>query len=237
MSKGADMSNATTLEILHRDDLPLGGFAGLREHRLVQDRRAWGDHRDPQAWDGIGNFVYLADARFIPKGDTGMHPHHEVDVISVMVDGRIAHGGSLEDGQSLVAGDVQVQRAGGEGFQHNEVNPDETENRMIQLWVLPDEKGQPAGYRVYKPRAGAVTRIYGGNGDQNETFASRTTLDVAMLGAGQEIQFDGLFLAYLTKGRGLANGNEVADGDLLRGEGLSFEALEDVQLTVVQRAD
>jgi len=231
------MNNTTTLEILHRDDLPLGGFAGLREHRLVQDRRAWGNQRNSQAWDGIGNFVYLADARFIPKGDTGMHPHHEVDVISVIVQGRIAHAGSLGDGQNLVAGDVQVQRAGGEGFRHNEVNPDVTENRMIQLWVLPEEKGQPAGYRVYQPRAGVVTRVYGGRRGQNETFASRTTIDVAMLEAGQEIRFDGLFLGYLTKGRGLANGNEVADGDLLRGEELSFEALEDAQLTVVQRID
>ena len=34
---------------------------------------------------------------------------------------------------------VQVQRAGGEGFSHNEINPDDIENRMIQLWVVPEQ--------------------------------------------------------------------------------------------------
>lgn len=99
------------LQILHRDDLPLGGFAGLKEHRLVKDRRIGGDGN---AWNGLGNFVYLADARFLPKGETKMHPHKEIDVISVMVEGRIAHEGSLEHGQSLEANQVQAQRAGGE---------------------------------------------------------------------------------------------------------------------------
>lgn len=221
-------------EVLRRDDFPLGGFAGLKEHRLVQGHQAWGNRRSPDAWDGIGNFVYLADARFIPHGETGMHPHHEVDVVSVMVEGRIAHAGSLEDGRNLSAPEVQVQRAGGEGFQHNEVNPDGVENRLIQLWVLPESEGQAADYRVYQPKRGEVTRIYGGDSSQTDTFPSRTTIDIAMLNGDQEVRFDGAFLAYLTKGRGMANGAEVADGDLLRGNGLTFTALEDVQLTVVQ---
>ena len=41
-------------------------------------------------------------------------------------------------------------------------------------------------------------------------------------------------LMYLTKGKGTANGTSVADGDLMRGDELSFEALEDVQLIVVR---
>jgi len=53
------------MEILHRDDLHLGGFAGLREHRLVMDKRLAGDNAEPGTWSGLGNFVYLADARFI----------------------------------------------------------------------------------------------------------------------------------------------------------------------------
>ena len=49
------------MEILHRDDLTLGGFAGLREHRLVMGSKVFGGHREPGTWDGIGNFVYLAE--------------------------------------------------------------------------------------------------------------------------------------------------------------------------------
>ncbi len=225
------------MEILHRDDLPLGGFAGLKEHRLITDRRVFGASKSPGAWDGVGNFVYFADARFMPRGETGMHPHHEVDVISVMVEGRVSHGGSLESGAQLVAPDVQVQRAGGEGFEHNEVNPDTSENRMLQLWVLPEQPGEPAGYRVFHPERGKVTRVYGGESPGAETFASKTTIDIAVLEAGQEATFRGPLLAYLSRGRGRANGREVTDGDLVRSDELTFSAEEDVQLTVVSSAE
>ena len=129
------------IEILHRDDLKKGGFAGVREYRVVMDSRAFGDRVNPDTWPGIGNFVYLADAQIIPGGETGMHPHHEVDVISCMLEGRISHGGSLEHGMELSGYDVQVQRAGGDGFSHNESNPDDTENHFLQLWVLPYTDG------------------------------------------------------------------------------------------------
>ena len=172
------------IEILHRDSLPLGGFAGLKEHRLVVDKRINGDG---SAWDGLGSFVYLADASFLPKGETRLHSHKEIDVISVMVEGRIAHKGSLEHGKGMEANKVQVQRAGGEGFSHNEVNPDPESNRMIQLWVLPETPGERAGYKSYSLKQGTVTQIYGGNKEQDETFDSRTILKVGMLNKDQNI--------------------------------------------------
>ncbi len=226
--------NANQLEVLHRDDLPLGGFAGLKEHRMVQDQKAWGENRNPAAWDGIGSFVYLANSRFVPKGETGMHPHREIDVISIMVEGRISHGGSLEDGKVLAFPQVQIQSAGSEGFKHNEVNPDDMPNRMLQLWVLPEQKGLKSGYQVIDPQQGNVTRIYGGLQEQQQTFPSATLIDVAMLDAIQRCDFEGPFLAYLSKGRGTANGVEAVDGDLIRGESLRFVASENVQLTVVR---
>jgi redox-sensitive bicupin YhaK (pirin superfamily) len=225
---------ATSIEILHRDDLPLGGFAGLKEHRLVTDSKAWGSHRSPGAWDGLGHFVYLADARFLPNGETTLHPHREVDVISVMVEGRIAHEGSLGDGGQLNTHDVQVQRAGGEGFTHNEVNPDDTGNRMIQLWVLPENSGEPSGYKTYTPSWGALTRVYGGLADQQETFDSHTVMDVGLLHSGDTAAAPGEFIAYITKGQGTASGSPVTDGDLIRGSDLQFVANEDVQLIVIR---
>ncbi|NRA21681.1 MAG: pirin family protein, partial [Oceanospirillaceae bacterium] len=108
------------MQILQRDSLPLGGFAGLTEKRLIKDKKVGGDSSN---WDGLGSFVYLADANYLPYGETKMHSHSEIDVITVMITGRLTHEGSMKDGQSMVANQVQVQRAGGEGFSHNEVNP------------------------------------------------------------------------------------------------------------------
>lgn len=224
------------MQILHRDNLPLGGFAGLREHRLVMGSKVFARHRDPGAWDGLGNFVYLADARFLPGGETQLHSHREIDVISVMVEGRIAHEGSLEHGKEMRGTDVQVQRAGGEGFSHNEINPDDTENRMIQLWVLPERPGEPAGYLFYQPGPGGLTRVYGGTTGQKETFHSHTLVDIGLLETGQTASVRGSYLAYLTRGAGLVNGTPVKDGDLVRGEDLAFSATENSRLIIVHLA-
>jgi quercetin 2,3-dioxygenase len=218
------------VQILHRDDLVLGGFAGLVEHRLVVDRRVGGGN---DTSEGLGNFVYLADARFLPKGETRMHPHKEIDVISVIVEGRIIHEGSLEHGQSMNADQAQAQRAGGEGFVHNEVNPDDEKNRMIQLWVLPETSGEPAAYKFYDLQQGKMTRIYGGPKDQNETLDSHTIMEVGMLSADQEVSRNGEFLAYVTRGSGHLNGQAVKDGDLVRGDNLNFKAADDVQIIVI----
>lgn len=220
------------MEILQRDSLPLGGFQGVREHQLVTDAKAFGPNANRSSWQGIGNFVYLADARFVPHGETKLHGHREIDVISVMVEGRIAHEGSLEHGQQLDRGYVQAQRAGGEGFSHNEINPDATENRMIQLWVLPERPGEPAGYRVYPPTAG-VSRVYGGAVGQQQTLDSHTLIDIAVLQAGESVELDGEFLAYLTQGSGSAAGQSLVDGDLFRGHNERFTASGDVQLIIV----
>lgn len=221
------------MKILKRDDLKRGGFAGLRETRLVMDRRIFDGRAESGTWDGIGNFVYLADARFLPKGETRLHNHKEIDVISVMVEGRIAHEGSLEHGQEMASHHVQAQRAGGDGFSHNEINPDDTENRMIQLWVLPERAGEPAGYKLYQPKGAELTRVYGGSTDQGETFDSHTLIDVGLFAPGEDAAVDGPFLAYVTRGSGRINGKTVGDGDLVRGENLKFNAVESTQLIVV----
>ncbi|MBE9560416.1 MAG: pirin family protein, partial [Proteobacteria bacterium] len=198
------------MDILKRDSLREGGFAGLKEHRLVKEPRLFGPHEnDDGSWPGIGNFVYLADARFMPHGETHMHSHHEIDVISVMVDGNIKHEGSLEHGKDLTRDVVQVQRAGGEGFSHNEINPDGEWNRMIQLWALPEVAGQAADYKTYKPATGELTRIYGGKNDGDTDFPAKTKIDVALLASGQQIDVDESFLAYITRGKGLANDEAV----------------------------
>jgi len=227
------------MQVLSRKSLPLGGFAGLTEHRLVTDRRVFGSSKASNTFDGIGNFVYLADAQFNPHGETHMHPHKEIDVISIMMAGRVSHEGSLEHGQSLLAGEVQVQRAGGEGFSHNEVNPDTTKNRMLQLWVLPEESEQPAGYKHYTLKANGVTRIYGGQKKQNKTFGSKTTIDVVRLASGESIKFNDEILAYVSKGHAeFTDENNTfssEDGDLIRLYKAEIIAKNDVEIVVISK--
>ena len=219
------------MKVLQRDSLPRGGFAGLKETRLVVDNKIGGDQ---STWNGLGSFVYLADARFLPRGETHMHPHREIDVITVMLEGRISHEGSLKDGQSMVANQVQVQRAGGEGFAHNEVNPDQSENRLLQIWALPETAGEAAGYKFYDLDKNQLTKIYGGNKQQSTTFDSHTIIEIGIFEKNQTVTKKGKFLAYITNGEATVNGEQVQDGDLIDAENLTLSVLSnDVHLTLI----
>jgi len=222
------------MEILTFEQLPQGGFAGLIEKQFVKDSKVFSPIRKGIAADGIGNFVYLADANFLPHGETRMHPHHEIDVISVMVEGEITHQGSLEHGQSLVVGQAQVQRAGGEGFSHNEINPNGSYNQLIQLWVLPENAGEPSGYKVYQPKKNELTTIYGGDKSQSETFDSHTYLKLANVDADTELSQSGQALAYLSKGDAIISGQTIKARSLIKvDDGFTYKALSAGQLIVI----
>ncbi len=102
---------------------------------------------------------------------------------------------------------------------------------MLQLWVLPEIAGQPADYKVYKPATGEVTRIYGGESDTD--FPAKTKIDVALLEEGQKIELAESFLAYVVRGKGLANAEQVEEGDLIRGDAIKFSAMGDVLIVIV----
>ena len=222
------------MEILKYNDLPQGGFAGLLERQFVTDSKVFGKHKNPKAFNGIGNFVYLADANFNPNGQTGMHGHKEIDVISVMVAGNISHAGSLEHGKSISAGTVQVQRAGSEGFAHNEINPDNSHNQMIQLWVTPEYSGAPAGYKVYQPKNGEMLKIYGGSPQQSKHFDGDTAISVANAKAGDSYSKAGKVMAYLSKGEGEINGEKIAARTLVKSHnGVDFTATTDAQIIFI----
>jgi redox-sensitive bicupin YhaK (pirin superfamily) len=223
------------MEILQRNKIARSGFEGVREYRLVVDDRVADGQGSGDAWQGMGNFVYLADARLVPHGETRLHSHHDIDVISVMLEGRLRHEGSMEHGKSLAAYDVQVQRAGGEGFSHNEINPGDTENRMIQLWVLPERKGEATGYQLFQPVHGGVTRVYGGPAGQSTTFPAQTCIDIARLKGGQSLDVDKAAMVYVCKGRGFANEGDAGEGDLLRVDQLTFDATEDACLIIIHQ--
>lgn len=225
------MQREYTMKILSRDTLPRGGFVGIKETRLIQDVKIGGN---TSTWDGIGNFVYLADACYLPYGESGMHPHLEVDVITIMLEGRLTHEGSMEHGQSMIANQAQVQRAGGEGFKHNEINPDESRTRLLQLWALPESPGSAANYKFYKTSDGELHRIYGGSKDQVDSFDSHTVIDTGLVHKDYTVSRKGEILVFVANGEVLVNGQLLKDGDLVRAEDIELKVIsEDVNLTLI----
>jgi len=218
------------LKIIKRNTLRRGGFAGLRETRMVMNPRIFRRNRESGTSSGIGRFCYLADASFLPYGETRMHTHRDMDVISVMLEGRLKHAGSMEDGQDLRVDDVQVQRSGSEGFSHNEINPDDAKNRMVQIWVIPEEHGNSAEYQLFHAEAGKRTRVYGGPPNQTDTVSARTAIDIANISAGDNVVQSGRSVVYVTSGEGVCGGETLTEGDLVETRDFKFKAKTDSRL-------
>lgn len=224
------------MKIVSYRQLPPNGFADVRMREIVKDSRLFGaDGGSPHA-SGIGNLVYIADATFNPKGDTRMHPHQEIDVVTIVLKGRLLHKGSLGSNQMLESHHVQIQRAGSIGFIHNEVNPDTERNHILQIWLLPERSGLTPDYRVYAARPGTVTRVYGGRTDQSDTLPAKTSVDVVRLEKGSEHRLEGQAQIYVVEGRGQVGDMEVETGDLVGMSSFHCKAHSDCTLIVVRFA-
>lgn len=223
------------MKILNRSETERTGFAGIRENRIVTDSRIFGSRKKPEASEGYGQFIYLADANYEPSGESGMHPHEEVDIITVILKGRVAHEGSLEHGKNLEEGEVQVQRAGGEGFSHNEKNPDQEKNRILQVWALPDKSGLPASYKSYKPGKG-LTKLYGGPENQDDTFSSSTSIEILDLSAGESLSIKGEAMTYTAEGNAnTQDGERLREGDLNILNDTNLIAKSDLKMIIIKK--
>jgi redox-sensitive bicupin YhaK (pirin superfamily) len=91
--------------------------------------------------------VHFRDLRVInedwvdPSMGFGTHPHRDMEIITYLLDGRLAHRDSLGSGSELKPGEVQVMSAG-TGITHSEFNPSREETaHLLQIWILPERKG------------------------------------------------------------------------------------------------
>ena len=72
----------------------------------------------------------------------GMHPHHDMEIVSFVISGALKHEDSLGNVGILRPGEIQRMTAG-KGIMHSEYNPDaETPTHMLQIWLIPSEKNR-----------------------------------------------------------------------------------------------
>jgi redox-sensitive bicupin YhaK (pirin superfamily) len=105
---------------------------------------SFSSHYDP-AWMGFGPLRVINDDRIAAGRGFGMHPHRDMEIITVMVEGELHHRDSLGHAEVLRAGEVQRMSAG-TGVVHSEMNQGPLPCRLLQIWIEPQALGIPPAY-------------------------------------------------------------------------------------------
>ncbi len=106
---------------------------------------SFGNYHD-QAWMGFGPLRVINDDRVAGGGGFAPHRHANMEIISVVLEGALAHKDSSGNSGVIRAGDVQWMSAG-HGIEHSEFNESATEPvHFLQLWIQPDRLNAEPAY-------------------------------------------------------------------------------------------
>ena len=184
---------------------------------------SFSSHYDP-AWMGFGPLRVINDDTIAAGRGFGMHPHRDMEIVTVMVEGQLNHRDSMGHTEVLRAGEVQRMSAG-TGVVHSEINGGDQPCRLLQIWIEPSSAGiAPAyGQKPFVIGSGWTPLL-----DPDQADGALSIHRPVRLWRAQPPAGEGLSLAIGSGNQGwiqLIDGAGAADGHALqRGDGLGFEA-------------
>jgi quercetin 2,3-dioxygenase len=154
---------------------------------------SFGNYHDPN-WMGFRTLRVINDDIVAPASGFGTHGHRDMEIVTYVLSGALAHKDSLGTGATIYPGEVQRMTAG-TGITHSEFNHSDSEAvHLLQIWIVPDTVGLTPSYEqkafAVDEKQGKLRLVASPDGrDRSVTIHQDAAMYVGLIGTDDSISY------------------------------------------------